>query len=83
MVQNFIQNITLLLCTFMLWYLVRIFFFIINWIVISSITIFNVDIIIIIFIDMCLFARAQNNIQLVCVNINKTIIENMKIWIFF
>jgi hypothetical protein len=28
-------------------------------------------------------ARAQNNIQLLCVNINKTIIENMKIWIFF
>ena len=24
-------------------------------------------------------ARAQNNIQLLCVNINKTIIENMKI----
>jgi len=30
-----------------------------------------------------LSARAQNNIQLRCVNINKTIIENMKIWIFF
>jgi hypothetical protein len=39
----------------------------------------NMDIIIIIFIDICLSARAQNNIQLLCVNINKTIIENMKI----
>jgi predicted transcriptional regulator YheO len=33
---------------------------------------------IIIFIDLCLSARAQNNIQLLCININKTIIENMK-----
>jgi hypothetical protein len=36
---------------------------------------------IIIFINICLSARAQNNIQLLCVNINKTIIENTKIWI--
>jgi predicted transcriptional regulator YheO len=41
------------------------------------------DIIIIFFIDICFSTRAQNNIQLLCININKTIIENMKIWILF
>jgi len=60
-----------------LWsYLVRIFLFVINWIVISSITLFNV--VIIIFINICYSTRAQNSIQLLCVNINKTIIENKK-----
>ena len=54
-------------------YLVRIFLFVVNWIVISFITLFNV--VIIIFINICYSTRAQNNIELLYVNINKTIIE--------
>jgi len=73
-----------MLYTFVFWlFRIFFFFFFINWIVIGSITIFNVDIIIIFFIDICFSTRAQNNIQLLCININKTIIENMKIWILF
>jgi len=85
--QNIINNIYYMkqnaLHIASVWWLVRIFFFfVVNWIVITFIVIFNIDIIII-FIDIFLSARAQNNIQLLSVNINKIIIENIKIWVFF
>ena len=63
--------------------LIRIVFFYVNWLILISVTIFYVDFIDTIFIDLWVSTRSQNIIQLPNVNINKNILDDAEIWIFF
>jgi len=66
----------------MLYKLIRILLFFVNWPVFISIAILYVDFVTIIFINLCMSVRAQNIIQFLNINNKKNILGDAKIWIF-